>query len=163
MTGVFVLGTEPVGKAFPPTEQTSAFRTLVEAASQNGQYLVEITAYKGGEVRSGGLWTLGEGPLGAVAGGTGVSVGQVELVYGDRHWIADPDDPTRPNTFYEGRVTVPLAVERRMPLLPEDGRRVTRQFGTIEIANGDGELDSVVLANAVDGRQVRVLYGPAEE
>jgi hypothetical protein len=47
-----------------------------------------------------------------------------------------------------------------MPLLPEEARRWQRQFGEIEIANGDGALDSLVNSYAIDGRRVRVLLGP---
>lgn len=68
--------------------------------------------------------------------------------------------PQKANVFYEGRVTVPLVMERQMPLLPEEPRRVQRQFGEIEIANGDGQLDDVVQSYAVDGRRVVVKFGP---
>ena len=67
---------------------------------------------------------------------------------------------TNANAYYEGRVTGPLAAVRQIPIRPEEDRRVQRQLGEIVIANGDGELDPVVKSYAVDGRQVRVLYGP---
>lgn len=160
MLGVFPLATEPVSKGYPPAAVPAALFELIEAADGAGQYLVEIIAYKGGEARSGGLWTLAEGPLATVPTGGGVTVGQVTLRYADRHWMGDPDAAQKANTFYEGRVTSPLVMERNMPLLPEQARRVQRQFGIIEIANGDGQLDSIVQSYAVDGRRVRVLFGP---
>lgn len=163
MTGVFPVADDPVAPSYPPAPESSAFLALVQSVTGASQYLIEITAYKGGEARSGGLWTVAEGPMSAVPGGVGVDVGEIEVLLGDRSWMGDASDPARANKFYEGRVKVPLLMERTMPLLPEEDRRVQRQFGEIEIANGDGELDALVRSYAVDGRQVRVLFGPAEE
>lgn len=156
---VFALASEPLTVGYPPAPVSSAVTTFLKRAEGVGQYLIEISAYRGGEQRSGGLWTLTEGPLSAVAGGVGVTGTQITLRYADLHWMGDPTDPDQPNVFYEGRATLPLVMERIMPLLPEEERRVQRQFGAIEIANGDGALDSITQALAVDGRQVRVLFG----
>lgn len=156
---VFALAEQPVAYGYPPAAASSAFQEFIEQASGSGQYLIDITAYRGGETRSGGLWTLTEGPVAAVPGGVAVSAQTVALRYADRHWMGAPDDASQPNVYYEGRATVPLLMDREMPLLPETERRVHLQFGTIELANGDGELDSVVQAMAVDGRDVTVRLG----
>lgn len=156
----FPVATEPMVRAPGPSPQSSPFVQLVQRPDGNGQYLVEITAYKGGEARSGGLATLAEIPLATIPKGGGVDIGQVTFTYADRDWIGDPDDASKPNAYYEGRVSVPLVMERNMPLLPEEERRVQRQFGMIEIANGDGALDTILQSHAVDGRRVRVLFGP---
>lgn len=155
----FPLATAPLTTAPGPSPQSSPFLALVQSQDE-GQYLVEISAYKGGEPRSGGLWTLTEGPLASVPGGQGVDIGLVTFRYGDKHWVGDPDDADQPNMYYEGRARVPLVMERIMPVLPESARRVQRQFGLVEIANGDGALDAIVQSYAVNGRQVRVLFGP---
>jgi len=157
---VFPMTTEPMVRGYPPSPAPSQFVALVKAPSGAGQYLLEITAFKGGENRSGGLWTLTEGPMAAVQGAAGSTAGQVILRYADRHWIGAPDDADHPNVFYEGRVIAPMLMDRAMPLLPEEERRVQRQFGAIEIANGDGQLDLIARSFAVDGRRVRVLFGP---
>ncbi|WP_422363188.1 hypothetical protein [Pyruvatibacter mobilis] len=65
-----------------------------------------------------------------------------------------------PNIHYEGRVRTPVRTSRAVPILPEDPPRIRREFGEIEIDNGDGELDAVVQSYAVDGRNIRVLFGP---
>jgi len=156
---VFPLATLPLASSYPPNPSAAPFLALLLEGGA-GQYLVEIDAYKGGEARSGGLWTLTQGPLADIPQGGGVNVGLVTLRYGDAHWIGEPGDTRQPNVFYEGRVTAPLTLERRMPLLPEEARRVQRQFGDIEIANGDSALDPVLQSYAVDGRRVRVLFGP---
>lgn len=160
MSGVFPLGVEPMAASFPPAPEGSVFFRLVQESSDSGQYLLEIVAYRGGENRSGGLWTLTEGPLAAVAGGVGATAGQVTLRYADRHWMGDPSDADQANVFYEGRVTAPIRIDRAMPILPEQPRRVVRQFGVTEIANGDGALDAIARSYAIDGRQIRVLFGP---
>lgn len=157
---VFAMTSTPMAVSYPPAPEGSAFLALISETGGDAQYLVEITAYRGGENRSGGLWTLTEGPMVAVQGGVGSSAGQVELDYADRHWVGDPTDASKPNTYYEGRVTLPIRIDRSMPLLPEQARRVRRQFGTIEFANGDGSLDTIAKSYAVDGRTVRVLFGP---
>lgn len=157
---VFAMAVEPMVRSYPPAPQSAPFLALVKESTGEGQYLVEINAYKGGENRSGGLWTMGEGPMAAVQGGVGTTAGEVTLRYADRHWIGAPTDADEPNTYFEGRVTAPLLIDRAMPLVPEQERRSQRQFGSIEIANGDGELDSIVRSYALDARQVRVLFGP---
>ncbi len=156
----FGLSVGPMTVAPGPSAFPEAFVDALNAPDGNGQYLVEISAYVGGEARSGGLATLTEIPLTTIPEGGGTSVGQVTLRYADRHWVGDPDDADHPNVFFEGRVDVPLDITRAMPILPEEDRRVRRQIGEIEIANGDGGLDAILQSYAVDGRRVRVLFGP---
>lgn len=160
MTAVFPLATEPTATSFPPSPVSTAFFQITDRPDDPAQYLVEITAFKGGETRSGGLATLAEIPTATIPTGGGVNTGQVTLLYADRHYVGSPTDPDKPNEYYEGRVEVPLVMERSMSVDPTQPVRVQRQFGFIQIANGDGQLDSVVQSFAVDGRQVRVLFGP---
>ncbi len=148
--------------------QPSAFQTLVQSADAAGQYLVEIAAYKGDEIRLGGTALLAGGamlgrrPLAATPPSGASASGEVLLIYGDRHWTGSPTDADKPNEFYEGRVTVPLVMDRAVPIAPEESPRIQRQIGSVEIANGDGALDAIVQSYAVDGRQVRVLFGPLD-
>lgn len=155
----FALAEAPLVTAPGPSLQSSGFYRVI-TSQDPGVFLVEFIGYKGGEAISGGLWTVAEGPLASVEGGVGVDVGQVTFKYGDNHWVGSPTDTMQPNIFYEGRVTVPLLKEATAPILPEEARRVQRQFGSIEIANGDGALDAVIQSYAVDGRRVKVLFGP---
>jgi len=160
MPSAFPVSTVPMTTAPGPAPFPAGFEEAILAPDGNGQYLVEISAYIGGEARSGGLATLTEIPLSTVPKGGGTSVGQVTLRYADRHWTGDPTDSDHPNVFFEGRVNVPLDLTRAMPILPEEERRARRQFGELEIANGDGGLDAILQSYAVDGRRVRVLFGP---
>lgn len=157
---VFPIASEPLARSYQPNPVDAAFEALIESSDGKGQYLVEITAYLGGEARSGGLATLAEIPLASNPVGSGVDTGLVTLLYADKHWVGEPSATVNANIYYEGRVSDPLTASRRIPIKPEEGRRVQRQLGEIVIANGDGELDPVVQSYAVDGRQVRVMFGP---
>ncbi|HEY4136498.1 MAG TPA: hypothetical protein VGO34_14935 [Alphaproteobacteria bacterium] len=160
MLGTFPLATEPLAQVAGPAVQSPAYVELL-ASQKPGIYLLEIEAYKGGEVvRSGGLAALAEIALADIPRGGGVNVGLITLRYADRDWVGAPDDPAQPNVYYEGRVSVPLVMSRIMPILPEEERRVQRQFGLTEIINADGALDQMQRGYAIDGRRLRVLFGP---
>lgn len=145
-----------------PPPVPAAITEIMRAPESAVQYLVEIDAFFGGRRRPGGDVIA---PTGALATadlppGAAVAGGVVETRLGDRHWRGHPDDPTRANRLYEGRVRVPLVWEWQAPLEPEDGARAQTAFGEIEIANGDGALDGLVAEGAVDGRRVTVRRGP---
>ena len=157
---VFPLASDPVARSYPPANASQAWVDLVESSEGSGQYLLEILTYIGGITRSGGLATVAEIPVASNPPNSGVNTGQITLTYADRNWVGEPDAVNKANVFYEDRVTDPLTASRTIPILPEQERRVQRQLGEVVIANGDGALDQIVLSYAVDGRQVRILYGP---
>lgn len=138
------------------------FYRLVRGSDGAGQYLVEVTAIQGGlSITSGGMGAaIMELPIMALPASGGVNINEITLRYADRFWVGSPTDTSFPNQDYEDRVSVPLSMDRRLPVLPEGARRVQRQVGFIELNNLDGALDSIVNNFAIDGRQVRVLYGP---
>jgi hypothetical protein len=146
-------------------EPDNTFNELLLSPTAPGQYLLEINAFKGGDVRLGARSLLGDAPLGQFAladvpyAGEG-SGAEVLLRYADFHWVGDPSDSQNPNIFYEGRVSVPIAIRRAMPISPEAPRSIQREFAEIEIENTDGALDLIIQSYAVDGRRVRLLYGP---
>jgi len=151
----FVVGREP----------DNSFTALLASPEERGQFLVEIETFKGGDIRLGARSMIGDMPVGAAAvadlpyAGAG-SGSLTTLLYSDDHWVGDPSDEDKPNIAYEGRVSVPIRVSRHMPISPEADRRVQRQFGELELQNGDGELDPIVQSYAVDGRRVCIKYGP---
>lgn len=161
VAGRTLVGRNAVVQAAAP----SAFDEIVADQYKAAQFLVEVEAFRGGEIRLGGGAPVGRSAVGRHVMGRTLSLGQesastVSLRYGDRHWTGDPDDTDRPNAYYEGRLLRPLRIERAIPTAPEQNPRIQRQFGEIEIANNDGGIDAA-LTYAVDGREVRVLYGPA--
>lgn len=149
------------------TYGTAPSRTYIDTVLEQrpGQYLVEIDAYKGGDIRTGAASTLvgealvtGSLVVGATEGES--NAGLVSLLFSDRDWVGAPDDAQKPNVYYAGRVRQPVYLRRAAPVQPEDAPRVRREFGEVEINNGDGALDTAVQSYAVDGRNVRVLFGP---
>lgn len=161
MTATFPVAEVPLVDAPLPDPTPAPFVALVEAPDGDAQFLVEITAYIGGRTATGGVAAMAEIPLMALPETGSDDVGEVVLRYSDKPWVGSPTDTEKPNIYYEGRVQTPLRVERLMPVVPEEARRVQRQFGEVEINNSDGALDSIVQNHAVNGRQVRILIGPA--
>ena len=88
---VFPLASEPLSRSYPPNPIDVDFLELISSSEGEGQYLVEIMAYIGGEARSGGLSGLAEIPLASNPSDAGVDTGQVTLRYADRHWVGAPD------------------------------------------------------------------------
>lgn len=155
------LGAIPLGSV-PGPAPTPAPAAETITAHAPGQYLIEIEVFKGGELRSGGFAALGEIPLGAFPKGGGVgglNVNSLTLRYGSHDWIGEPDDADLPNEYYEGRLAVPILLERAIPVTPESSRRALTILGESVILNRDGALDAAVQSYAVDGRRVRVLFG----
>lgn len=160
MSGVFPIGSEVVSESYPPNPLAAAAYTLMRGADDDIQFLIDIYAYRGGTPTSGGLATVSEIPIADLPAGSDVAVGSFNLRFADRDWTGEPDDTLEANTFYEGRVSMPLMMDAQAPLYPEEQRRVQRQFGAIEIINSDAALDNIIQSYAVDGRRVQVRFGP---
>lgn len=140
------------------------FNDLVRRADGAGQYLVQISALQGGQVTAGGgLTVIGELPISALPPGGTADIGTVDLLYSDRFWVGSPTDVDKPNTEYENRVALPIAMTRTMPIQPEEPRRGQRQAGFLELINTDGALDNALQNYAIDGREISVFYGPYME
>lgn len=141
---------------------SAAFWDLINSSDGAGQYLVEVTAIQGGlKLTSGGMGAaVMELPIMALPEAGGVNINEVTLTYADRFWVGSPSDANKPNAEYEDRVDLPLSMDRSLPIAPEEGTRIQRQAGFIELINTDGALDFIVNNYAIDGREVNVLYGP---
>ncbi|HEV7371478.1 hypothetical protein [Arenibaculum sp.] len=118
-------------------------------------YLVTLTAYAGdGTVRSTGIPVAA-----ALAAGTSPSAGGLSattaLHFSDAGFTSRPTDEPA-DTHYEGRATVPLTIDRAIPLTPENDRRIALGLGEIDIENGDGVYDDLPRRLAVDGRPIEV-------
>ena len=143
---------------------TPAFYDLIKWADGAGQYLVEVNMVPAGDAdftAGGAPGSIGEYAIGEPPAGSSLNVGETTTYLSDRYWVGSPDDYDRPNVFYDARISTPLVIERRVPLLPEESRRASRQYGFIEWFNDDGAWDGIIPGQAVDGRGVKVLYGPA--
>lgn len=143
----------------------SAFTDLLADPDKPLQYLVEVTVFEGQDTSFPGVTFAGDGVVGDISPGDaptlrGGTSNLTTLTYADKYWVGSPSDADKPNADYEYRVAVPLVIERSIPILPEQRRRIERQVGSIEFLNGDGALDDFPTDKAVDGRTVKVLLGP---
>ena len=84
---------------------------------------------------------------------------ETQLFYSDGGWTGRPDDIARPNIHYEDRLRDPASINKRIPYLPELGRRAQTQFGDIEAISSDGELDSLSSGSTIDGRVIKLFVG----
>lgn len=165
MIGAFALAVKPLGVAPGPAATTTAFVDLVLGQTAPGQFLIEIDVVTGGTVRRAGYAALGDAPLGFMGLGDAgerpaAATKTATLRYADRGWFGGPTDANRPNAVYEGRAFDPLLFDRQLPLTPEEARAIERQSGTVRLVNADGALDVIASTYAVDGRAVRIFYGP---
>lgn len=165
MIGASALAAEPLGVAPGPAATTTAFVDLVLSQTQPGQFLVEVDVVTGATARRSGYAALGDAPIAFMGlGDTGESatpqVSIATLRYADRGWIGAPTDADKPNALYEGRAFEPLLFDRQLPVTPEEARSIERQSGTVRLVNADGALDGIASTYAVDGREVRIYYGP---
>lgn len=166
MFGFQPLGVDPLAAGYG-SAPAAAFQALLNARNGAGCYLVEIDAYAGGEIRLGGAPLFGAGVLGETTLGgsapfdaSAAGAGLFTLRLSDTGWIGLPTDADRPNIQYEPRVLSALSIERRVPITPEASPRISRQLGEIELVNMDGAYDDATALWAVDGRVVRVYFGP---
>lgn len=148
-----------------PVETPVAWAPVVLDPAAAGQYLVEIDTFTGESFRLAGpdlgFGVLGEAVLAAPDGEAFTTDGGVvRLTYADRDWHGAPDDPAASNAAYTGRVLVPLRVRRSLPIEPEDEAGIVREYGETVLAAADGALDGIVPGHAIDGRRVRILFGP---
>lgn len=118
-------------------------------------YLVTLTAYAGdGSLRVEGVPVAGSFPAAVPLAAGGLS-GTTTLRFSDFGFTSGPgDDP--PSAHWEGRASVPLTLDRAIPLTPENERRIALGLGEIEIENGDGVHDDLPRRLAIDGRRIEV-------
>lgn len=151
----------PVAALWRDDPTPASFVATVENPLARLVFLAEIEAFKGGVPAQANLMgPVAGGPVAAIAQAGPSGDGLVTIRASDRGWIGEPSDSTWPNTIYEPRLAVPLALEREIPILPETERRGSVSYGAIEIVNADGGLDDYVNSYAVNGRAVRILLGP---
>ncbi len=163
LSGVGLAGVAVPGPV-PAAPDTPWFRHIMNPESP-GAYLVEITTKVEGAPYSGGKAIFGGEGIGLNGFGLGKSITSgssdtVVLTYSDTGWTGGPADADKPNTHYDGRVEQPLAIDRVLPLVPEESPRVLRTFGSLDLYNADGALDSIQRTYLVDGQDVVVKYGP---
>ncbi|WP_372069723.1 glycoside hydrolase family 18 protein (plasmid) [Tistrella mobilis] len=81
--------------------------------------------------------------------------GLATLRYADKPMTTGADDLPA-HSWWDGRATSPLSIERGIPIAPEATDRTSVELGRVELANADGGLDEVPARFDIGGRQVIV-------
>lgn len=88
----------------------------------------------------------------------GQSGGVVTLYYSSHGYISKAAD-TPANTWYDGRFFGDVHVERRVFDQRQGFGGLAHVFAEVDLANADGDLDTLPRDYALDGRPARVLLG----
>ncbi len=119
-------------------------------------YLVEMYPFIEGAVTVGAnLGGVAVGPICALPDGDESVESTTAWYFSDKGYISGAAESPA-NTYWESRARVPLVVDRQMPVAPEAGRRLSVQFGTLDLLGGDGFFDTLTQTAAIDGRRIRV-------
>lgn len=153
---------DPVLADQAPPGRISGYPAFLARTDLAGMYLADIT------VRRRDAAVLADAPLNIFAdpvwtdppqGGFSLGARQT-LFFGNRTWIARPDDVRRRNAVARPRLRAAVNVTRSFPFFPDEARSSTSTSGFIEIANDDAEFDWLPAAATADGLPVKVYHGP---
>ncbi|WP_409264525.1 hypothetical protein [Pseudomonas sp. KCJK9000] len=108
-----------------------------------------------------GAYALSEFPLSVLVGEQTGAYGLTTLYAATQGFISQAAD-TPSQTYFEGRLDVPLRFERSLIGQGEPVGQAALGWGDIEMINSDGYYDSLVTNSAVDGRRVTVKVGTAD-
>lgn len=105
-----------------------------------------------------GAYAFSEFPLGILIGEQTGAYGLTTVYAASQGFISQATD-TPSQTYFEGRLDVPLRFERSLIGQGEPAGQAATGWGDIEMLNSDGYYDSIVTGSAVDGRRVTVKVG----
>jgi len=154
MIGLYSIGDMPIGEV---DASLSVFQQAALLPVADRVYCLEVEVSPTVLAGATADGTMGDWPIGdTLAAFNALSAGT--LYYSDRGYISLPSD-TLSNVYFDGRLKVPLSIDRSIPLSPLRGNRVSLQLGAITVNNLDRELDNVAQNYSVDGRRVVVKMG----
>jgi hypothetical protein len=133
-------------------------------ATKGRCYLVELYPYQRGATTGARLFVRGIGTpesLIAYSSPLAANTGIAEFDFSDARYVSPHASASKPDTYFDPRVSQPIRLSRSLPLAPEGSRRVALEIGGIELLNPDGELDTVLDQYAIDGRKIVVKFGEA--
>lgn len=144
-----------------PTAPDNSFEDFLASADRAGRFIVEVDVFP----KDAAPTTYPSLPAcGAPACSLGTPVGtvaeSVELSFSDHPVFMEPDDSLRPNYVPDARLAQRVDIDTAFSIVPTTANTGQVLVGDIEIFNDDGYLDSFIDEYAVDGRAVRVLFGP---
>lgn len=82
-----------------------------------------------------------------------------EFRFANDTFISRPDDPDRPNEYWDGRVNNPGTLSRAARLTPSGDGSVEISSGTITLDNTDRRFDTVLDQYYAVSQQIHVRYG----
>ena len=107
-----------------------------------------------------GLLFPGFGAVAAPDQPADIDAPSLEVRVSDRGWIGEPSDSGEPNVPYPARLAEPVTLESRLPVWPDDARRLTIDAGEVRLLNGDGYFDDLAGDWTIAGQTVTVRRGP---
>lgn len=156
MIGVDGICVMPIGMTQSEAAQTLPIEGVLQSTVADLVYLIDIYPFREGLAEIGaGIGGIGVDAIMTLGDDAEVIESTEPWYFSDRGFYSQADDDPA-NTYFEGRAVVPLVVDRQVPIAPEQERRLSVQFGSIELRADDRRLDNLVALSAIDGRRVRV-------
>lgn len=153
--------TAPNCALFFPPEPNQSYLNFLRSADRPGRFIAEITVFP----KSAAPLTYESLPN---CGAPNCSIGLQEglltqpevLTFSDHPVSFKPDDVLKPNLCTEARLARRVDIQTIFSVVPNTSEAGQVLTGDIEIFNADRFLDDYVTDFAVDGRKVRLLFGP---
>lgn len=146
-----------------PPPPSTAFEDFLRSGDRAGRFIVEFrafpraaapTAYPALPACAAPACALGE-PIGTPATETTVTLS-------DHPFRTGPTDPLRPNLSAEARLARRVDIDVAFSVVPNTAAAAQQLAGDIEVENADKWADPYVTDFAVDGRLIRIRFGPED-
>lgn len=155
--------TAPACSLYIPAAPSNAYQDFLKSADRAGRFIVEFRAYP----RSAAPASYPSLPAcGAPACDLGVPVGgstsEIMVALSDHPYRTGPADPLAPNYWTESRLSRRVDIDAAFSIVPNTANPAQQLAGDIEAENADGWADSYVTDYAIDGRSIRIKFGPED-
>ncbi|MEM8936035.1 MAG: hypothetical protein AAGC77_06480 [Pseudomonadota bacterium] len=151
----------PACDLFAPAAPSNSFNEFLQSADRAGRFLVEVTLYpKSAAPLNIPSFPACGAPACSIADPEGELDPPIELRLSDHPVLLEPDDTLRPNYATEARLARRVDIDTAFSIIPNTSAAGQVLAGDVEVFNADGWLDQYVTDYSVDGRRVRVLFGP---
>lgn len=144
-----------------PGPPDNSFEVFLASPERAGRFIVEVDAFP----KNAAPLTYPSLPnCGAPNCSIGESVGtaseSILLAYSDHFTKFGPADGLRPNFVPAPRLARRVDIDTAFSIIPTTSSAGQVLIGDVEIFNADGDVDQYVNDYAIDGRTVRILFGP---
>lgn len=144
-----------------PAAPSNAFNEFLASPNRAGRFLVEVDLYPKDAVpvTRPSLPACGA-PACSIEDPSGTVSEAVQLRLSDHPVFMSPTDSLRPNYVPDARLARRIDIDTAFSVVPTTSEPGQVLIGDVEIFNDDGWLDDYVNDYSVDGRTVRILFGP---